>query len=224
MSDSTTITVEQAQVTGFTINSSSPIIAYGSSATISGVLDQPGTTTPEPNTPVTLCSRAADQPRYSCTQVTSTGADGSYSFTVAPPVNELYQVRTNLPPKRHSAVLFQGVKDIVTLSASSTTSTVNGKVTFTGTVTPDKAGRTIYLQRLGKDNDWHTVAIGFVRHDSTYQFSWTFGDTGSKEFRDPDHERRAQRGRCVAAGDDHRRPCAGVVAASGVVSSSRQDA
>ena len=56
-------------------------------------------------------------------------------------------------------------------------------MTFTGSVTPDKAGHAIYLQRVGRDGDWHTVEIGRIAHDSTYQFSWTFGATGSKEFR-----------------------------------------
>jgi hypothetical protein len=183
VSDSSPVTVEQAQVQGFTINSSSPIITYGGSATISGVLDQPGTSNAEPNTSVVLCGRAVTEQRFVCSQVTQTRADGSYSFTVSPPQNELYQVRTSLPPKRHSAVLFEGVKDIVTMSASSGSSTVGGTVTFTGNVTPDKAGHVIYLQRLGRDGDWHTVEVTSVRHDSTYQFSWTFSTVGEKHFR-----------------------------------------
>lgn len=183
VSDSISITVQQTQVKGFTINSSSPIIGYGGSAQISGVLDKPGTTTPEPNTPVVLCARTADQPQFACGQVATTGADGGYSFTVAPPVNTLYQVRTSLPPKRHTAVLFEGVRDIVTMTASSMTSTVGGTVKLAGTVTPDKAGQDIYLQRLGKDGDWHTVEMSVVRFNSTYQFSWTFGAPGSDEFR-----------------------------------------
>jgi hypothetical protein len=177
VSDTTTITVQQAQVNGFTINTSDPIINFGDSATISGVLS--GTSS---SVPVTLCSRAADQRRFTCGQVAMT-TNGSYSFTVSPPVNELYQVRTNLPPKRHTAVLFEGVKDIVTMNASSSSVPEGGTVTFTGTVTPDKAGHAIYLQRLGKDNDWHTVDVGRVRHDSSYQFSWTFGSSGTREFR-----------------------------------------
>jgi hypothetical protein len=112
-----------------------------------------------------------------------TGNDGSYSFNVSPPVNELYQVRTNLPPKRHTAVLFEGVKDNVTINPSSTSGAVGGTVTFTGSVTPDKAGHAIYLQRAGRDGDWHTVEIGRVAHDSSYQFSWTFGSAGDKQFR-----------------------------------------
>jgi hypothetical protein len=180
VSDITTINVEQRQVNGFTIKTSDPIIQFGQSPgpTISGVLS--GTSSP---VPVTLCSRAADHRRFTCNQVTMTTNNGNYSFTVSPPVNELYQVRTNLPPRRHTAVLFEGVKDIVSMSASSTTVPEGGTVTFTGNVTPDKAGHPIYLQRLGKDGDWHTVEVGRVKHDSSYQFSWTFGGTGTREFR-----------------------------------------
>jgi hypothetical protein len=178
VSNPATVTVEQAQVSGFTIKTSAPIISFGRPVTISGVLS--GTTVP---TLVTLCSRAANQPRFACGEVTTTAGNGDYSFTVSPPQNELYQVRTSVPPKRHTAVLFEGVKDIVAMNASSTSSTVGGTVTFTGSVTPDKAGRAIYLQRRGSDGDWHTVGIGQVKRDSTYQFSWTFGSPGSKEFR-----------------------------------------
>jgi len=60
---------------------------------------------------------------------------------------------------------------------------VGQKVLFTGSVSPDKAGHVIYLQRLGVDGFWHNVEIGLVRPNSTYQFGWTFGNTGSKEFR-----------------------------------------
>jgi hypothetical protein len=112
-----------------------------------------------------------------------TGSDGSYSFSVSPSQNTLYQVRTSLPPKRHTAVLFEGVRDLVTITASSSDSTLGDTVTFTGTVTPDKAGHVIYLQRLGQDGDWHTVAISEVTHDSTYRFTWTFGSPGQPTFR-----------------------------------------
>ncbi len=59
-------------------------------------------------------------------------------------------------------------------------------------VTPDKAGDVVYLQRLGKDGNWHTVEVRSVRHDSSYQFGWTFGNSGNVTFRaripgDPDN-------------------------------------
>ena len=97
--------------------------------------------------------------------------------------NELYQVRTTFAPRRHTAVLFQGVQDVVTMTPSSSTSTVNGHITFSGSVSPDKGGHVIYLQKLGKDGDWHTVEARFVDNASTYQFGWTFGTAGTKEFR-----------------------------------------
>ena len=41
----------------------------------------------------------------------------------------------------------------------------------------------IYLQKLGADSDWHTVEIRFVNASSTFQFGWTFGTAGVKQFR-----------------------------------------
>jgi hypothetical protein len=179
------VTIQQKQIAGFTINSSSPLIAYGQSATISGVLDEPGsTTTGEANTPVTLWARNAYQSQFTPIADTTTGADGSYTFAPqSPSYNTEYQVRTTLAPKRHSAVLFEGVQDLVSMSPTSTTSTVGGKVTFTGTVLPDKAGHVIYLQRLGADGNWHNVEIRFVSNASTFQFGWGFGKAGTYEFR-----------------------------------------
>ena len=180
-----TVAVQQKQVPAFTISSSDQLISYGQSVTISGVLDQPSaTTTPGPNTPVTLWARSAFQNQFAPVADTTTGADGSYSFAPQTPTyNTVYQVRTTLAPHRHSAVLFEGVQDALTLTPSSTTSDVGGHVTLTGTVLPDKAGHVIYLQRLGADGDWHNEEIRFVTNASTFQFGWTFGKAGTYQFR-----------------------------------------
>jgi hypothetical protein len=114
---------------------------------------------------------------------TTTGADGSYSFTVQTTTNELYKVATATKPIRRTAVLFQGVQDVVKMTASSSTSTVGGHITFSGDVAPDQAGHFIYLEKLGKDNDWHVVEVRFVKMNSTFEFGWTFGTSGQKEFR-----------------------------------------
>ena len=55
-----------------------------------------------------------------------------------PNYNTVYQVRTTLAPRRHSAVLFEGVQDVLTLTTPSSTCTseIGGSVTFTGTVLP----------------------------------------------------------------------------------------
>ena len=114
----------------------------------------------------------------------TTGADGSYAFAnVSSATNELYQVRTSFAPHRATAALFEGVQDVVTMQADSSTSTVGGHVTFSGTVSPDKSGHVIYLERLGADNDWHVVEVRFVTSASTFQFGSTFGTAGTKDFR-----------------------------------------
>lgn len=179
--------IQQKQIPGFSINTSDQLISYGQSVTISGVLDEPSsTTTPEPSgTPVTLWARNAFQNQFiPVADTTTTGTDGSYSFAPQMPTNNtVYQVRTTLAPRRHSAVLFEGVQDVVSMTPSSTTSEVGGKVTFTGTILPDQAGQVIYLQRLGADGDWHNEEIRFVTHADTFQFAWTFGKPGTYEFR-----------------------------------------
>jgi hypothetical protein len=81
-------------------------------------------------------------------------------------------------------VLFEGAQDVFnTFQTSSQTSTVGGRVTFSGIVSPDKAGHVIYLEKLGKDDQWHVVETSFVAQNSTFRFGWTFGTAGTKEFR-----------------------------------------
>jgi hypothetical protein len=185
VSDIASVVIEQTEVPDFTINTSDPIVQNGQAVTISGVLDSPGSTTGEPNTMVSLLAKVPGSVGpYRELTTTTTATDGSYSFpNVASSTNELYLVRTTFAPSRHTAVLFQGVQDVVTMSSSSSTSTVDGHVVFTGSVSPDKAGHSIYLQKLGKDGDWHTVEVRFVNSASTFQFGWTFGTAGTKEFR-----------------------------------------
>jgi hypothetical protein len=186
-SDPVTVTIQQAQVPDFTINTSAPITPVGSSVTISGVLDQSATTTAEPNTVVQLWGRTAGEDRFVLLADKPTGQDGSYSFNQGPlTTNTVYYVST-MPmahvKRRRTARLFQGVQDVLGIQASSTTATVGQTVMFSGTVSPNKAGHVIYLQKRGKDGDFHTVEVGFVRADSTYQFAWTFGAPGSFDFR-----------------------------------------
>ncbi len=183
VSDAVSVAVQQAQVPDFTIQTSDPIITYGQSATISGKLYARGTTTPAPNTAITLCHRAVTQVVPVCDVAGLTKSDGSYSFSVSPTINQWYFVRTTLQPTRRSASLFEGVKDTVTLTTASSSVTAGQMVTFTGTVTPDKAGDFVYLQRLGADGDWHNVAVTRVRFDSSFTFTRVFGTAGTKQFR-----------------------------------------
>ena len=88
-----------------------------------------------------------------------------------------------MTPKTATTELFQGVQDALTINASSTTGTVGGSVTISGTVTPDKTGHAIELQLLGTDGHWHSVLDGTVAPGSMYSFDYTFGEAGTVQLR-----------------------------------------
>ena len=102
---------------------------------------------------------------------------------MSPSSNTLYEAKTTFAPARHSAVLFEGVRDVVSMSANASTAKVGTKVTFSGVVNPNKAGRRIYLQLLGKDREWHAVAVTLVRFNATFQFVWKITERGAHKFR-----------------------------------------
>lgn len=181
-SDTVTVAVEQAQVPGFTITSSSPMVASGGSVTIAGTLSHPGASSPT----VQLWGKAPDQ-QFMELGSEPVGPNGNYSFNESDlTTNTTYFVATvpsGASPRRQTALLYQGVRDIVTMKSSSTSAGSGQAVTFTGTVSPDKTGRVIYLQKLGKDGDYHTVAAAIVQSGSTFQFNWTLGAPGTYSFR-----------------------------------------
>jgi hypothetical protein len=180
VSDAVPVTIQQAQVTGFTINSSAPVTPYGQSVTISGVIT-PGPTA-QPAT-VQLWARPVGGGPFQVVDQAPVGSDGSYQFNETPLVNTVYQARTSFGAVRASAPLFQGVRDLLSLTPSSDTASVGERVTFSGMVLPDKAGQPVYLQRQLPNGDWQSVEAGVVRHDSTFSFAWRFGKPGTYEFR-----------------------------------------
>ncbi len=179
-SDAVQLTIQQKQVTGFTITSSNPIQSYGQPVKISGVLTPGPTAQPAF---VQLWGRPALGGPFRFMGQSPVGANGAYSFTVTPTVNTVYQARAPFGAHRASAALWQGVHDVLTMTPSSPTSTVGGTVIFSGTVIPDKTNHVVYLQRRGADGDWHSVETRFVGFGSTFHFGWTFGKAGTFEFR-----------------------------------------
>jgi hypothetical protein len=183
-SDPTSVVIEQRQAPYFTIDSSSPIVADGATATISGLLDVHGTSSPEAGTEVGLFARSPLGGPFALVQTTTTGSDGGYRFAVQGTTNQTYRARTiSASPAQASALVFQGVQDSVNMSSSATSSTVGGQVTFSGSVAPGKSGHIAYLEYLGRDGHWHIAATAPVSAASTFSFAWRFGAAGSKEFR-----------------------------------------
>lgn len=178
------ITVQQAQNAGFTIKSSAQPLTAGSSATISGVVDTSSTsTTADAGVSVALYGKTYAH-GYKLVATTTTGSDGSYAFTVSPTRTTVYQARLVSNSSRRSTALFEGVKDTVTFTPSTTSTSVGDTVTFSGTVGPTIPGHAIYLQAYSTtDSRWHTVQVGFLSSTSTYSLSWTAWQAGSVQLR-----------------------------------------
>ncbi len=168
--------VSEKQNAKLSLVSSADPLAVGGSATLSGQVT--GATAPEP---VTLYARVAGG-RFAPVATATTDATGAYAFPpVAPIVSTYYQVRTSA---LHSAVLFEGVGDVITASASATTVVAGTTVTFTGTVAPDKSGHVILLQRQDPTGSgWHTVQTATVGAGSTISIARRLTVAGAKAFR-----------------------------------------
>ncbi len=99
--------------------------------------------------------------------------------------NETFQVRTTFkkPTKGQTAQLFEGVKSVVTLSASATSVNVGSAEFLTGTISPDKAGHVVDLERMGTDGAFHVIQTRLVNSSSTFEFGLRIGSAGMKIFR-----------------------------------------
>jgi hypothetical protein len=183
--------ISQAQNPSLTIASSADPINYGQSVTISGVLA--GATTPQT---VTLEARTVHQHGFAPIAEVSTGAGGAYSFPAQSPVNStLYRVSSSdpgcsdTPPKvkackarqLKSAVLYEGVKDVLTAEASPSTVRAGEAVTFKGTVAPDHTGHIVYLERQdASGTGFHVIQVGRVLPGSEYSIVHQFYVPGTK--------------------------------------------
>ncbi|HEY3958963.1 MAG TPA: hypothetical protein VGL68_00475 [Solirubrobacteraceae bacterium] len=187
--------ISQAQNPNLTISSSADPIGYGQSVTISGVVA--GATA---GRQVTLLARTVHQHGFAPVAEATTDASGNYSFAAQTPVNStLYRVISadlSCPPSSHadvrackghqlkSAVLYEGVKDVLTAEVSATTIQAGQALEFKGTVAPDHTGHVIYLEREdATGSGFHVVQVGHVLPGSTYTIVHQVYVPGTKVFR-----------------------------------------
>jgi hypothetical protein len=192
-SDSNVLTYEvsQAQNPQLTIDASSDPISYGQPVTISGVA------TGAASSPITLLARTVHQHGFAPVAEVSTNAGGEYTFPAQSPVNStLYEVTTaNQPckvPHGHvcsaradrSALLYEGVKDVLTAAVSQSTIQAGQTLTFTGTVAPDHTGHIVYLERQNVGNgNFHVVEVATVGAGSAYSIAHKVYAAGTKVYR-----------------------------------------
>lgn len=192
--------ISQTQNPALTIVASQDPISFGQSVTITGVLAGPSAA----DRPVTLLARTRGQSFAPVAQAT-TDANGNYSFPAQSPMGStFYRVKTAkqmvcagaAPPVMtpcaaqpagpvvKSAVLYEGVKDILTAQVSATTVQAGQKLTFSGSVAPSQPGHVVYLERQNANGTgYHVVDLTQVNPDSTYSIVHEVYDPGTKVFR-----------------------------------------
>jgi hypothetical protein len=189
-----TDTVSQAQNPELTIQPSADPIAAGEAVTISGKL-APGLART-----LTLMAHTAHQPGFAPVAQTTSNSAGEYSFPAQALINStFYRVDAgqgvNMCPPNvacpaialkpvSSAVLYEGVKDVLTAQATPTTVQAGESVTFSGVVSPDQTGHVIYLERQDAHGPgFHVIQLSFVGAGSSYTIVHRFYDAGTKVLR-----------------------------------------
>ena len=167
--------ISRAQNPSLTIFSSADPIPYGGSAVISGVVAG------APNAPVTLLGRTVHN-KFKPLATASTDGEGHYAFPAqAGLASTFYRVQG---AGRSSAVLYEGVKYIIS-GAPATDSVQSGSpLTVSGAVSPARAGHPIYLQRQNNSGTgFHIAQVGTVNPDGTYTIFRVFYSPGTDVLR-----------------------------------------
>jgi len=175
------------------ITASSDPLLYGQPVTLSGtVAGAPGQT-------LTLLARSRDASFAPIATVTS-DESGHYEFPAQTPLQSTYYKVS--AAHTASTSLFEGVEPLLTadvspaLAASSaldssppeaaavSAAQAGQSLIFSGTITPDHTGQTIYLERQNPSGvGFHVVASATVASGSTYSIEHTISGSGTQVFR-----------------------------------------
>jgi len=186
-----TYDISQAQNPALTATASPDPIPFGGSVTISGTLAAGA------GHLATLYAHQASGTFMPVTQV-STGTGGAYSFPAQMPAHSTYyRVQADATPPcpagsvcpaiailQTSAVLFEGVSDVLTAGASARSISQGQTVNFSGTVAPDQTGHVIWLQEENAaGTGFHTVQVAPVLSGSTFTIVHQIFEVGTHTFR-----------------------------------------
>jgi hypothetical protein len=156
--------ISQAENPQLTIQASADPIAFGEAVTISGRLEGGA------DQPVTLLARSRRQRGFARIAQAQTNAAGEYSFPAQSPVNNTFYRVTSAG--QASAVLYEGIRDVLTAQLSTASVPAGQPFTVTGTVTPDHTGHVIYLERQNaRGTGFHVIEVRRVGAGSTYSIS-----------------------------------------------------
>ncbi len=168
--------ISQAENPKLTINTTDDAVPYGSPVTITGILAGGA------NKVVTLLSHPRQVPGFTAVATAETNGAGEYKFAIAAETRNTYYQVTGEGIK--SAVLFQGVRYVLTAGVSATKAVAGSPVIFSGTVLPGREGHGVYLERQnGSGNGYHVVNVGALTKTGTYSIEQYLYGSGSQVYR-----------------------------------------
>jgi hypothetical protein len=128
---------------------------------------------------VTLLARTHGS-RFAPIEQGKTTAGGAYTFTQMPSHSTFYRVRSG---GVSSAVLFEGVKYVLSLESAPPATIPAGQVfTITGKVAPAQAGHAIYLERQNAFNGgFHVVDVGTIAATGSWSIAGALFGAGKTE-------------------------------------------
>jgi hypothetical protein len=173
-SESLSYEISQRQNPQLTIHASTDPISYGQSLTITGVAAAAA------SQPVTLLARTRGHGFKAVAQA-MTDAGGNYGFTESPLQSTFYRVAT---AARRSIVMFEGLRYALAAEPHASTVGAGATLTFSGTITPDRVGHLIYLERQSASGmGFQVVDAGTIGPTSTYSIVHTFDHAATELMR-----------------------------------------
>jgi len=185
--------ISQAENPRLTISSSANPLPFGSPTTLSGTYAPAGVNSGA-SQKLVLFARTAVNPVFAQVAETTAGPTGDYQFVIpAEGNNTAYQIRSvsrTLASTVRSAVLFEGVKYILTAAVSAPTVQAGQALTWSGTVTPGVSGKNIYLERENPvGGGFHVVDVApelagaTPGSPGTYSLSYVLHGSGNQLYR-----------------------------------------
>jgi hypothetical protein len=168
--------ISQAQNPNLTLEVKPDPVAFGQPVTIKGVVKAGA------GQKVTLLARTFGTSMTKIGETTS-GTGGAYEIAIPSAVQSTYYRATSGTVS--SAVVFDGVKWVVTASAESTKLASGTVDTFSGTVAPaTRVGHAVYLEKQNPfGGGYHVVDLGFVASGGTYSIKYDVIGSGKQVYR-----------------------------------------
>ncbi|HEY4426793.1 MAG TPA: hypothetical protein VGN08_01155 [Solirubrobacteraceae bacterium] len=174
VSEPISYTISQPQNPNLTLETSPNPVASGQPVTIKGVVKNGA------HQKVVLLSRTKGLPLTKADE-TVADANGAYTFTEKPAHSTIYRATA---AGLSSSSQFEGVKYVVTATASATKVQSGQPVAFTGTVNPIQAGHPVYIERQSAiGGGFHVVEVTTVSGAGTYSIAHAVFGSGTAVLR-----------------------------------------